>query len=208
MPIVSWDRAKGGSLSSGRQGVKRTKKKKETAGYASRQEPRSDVTFTRGWEEKEQRKVKVFLSFSLSSFLSFFFCASANLSKGIRYESNGVARNGLTRCIAVSRFAPRTSGCPHCLAASGLNRFRRARLFGKGLLIILPIINSDCGARAGNLKGGGQRDRRIRLMPTRLVFCTLFLRYFLNSLDSLLLPRCFFRLRFPREFRYRPVIRR
>lgn len=39
------------------------------------------------------------------------------------------------------------SGCPLRLAAGGLNRFRRARLSGRGLLIILPIINSDCGAR-------------------------------------------------------------
>ena len=47
--------------------------------------------------------------------------------------------------------------------------------------------------RRGESKGGGQRDRRIRSMPAGLVFCTLFLRYFLSPLDSLFLPRYFFR---------------
>lgn len=111
MPIVSWDQAKGGSLSSGRQGAKRTKKK-ELQGTRADRSTRSDVTFTRDWGEEEQRKVKALLSFSLFLFVfSLFFCTSANLGKGIRYESNGVARNELTRCT-VSRFA----GCSLCLA--------------------------------------------------------------------------------------------
>lgn len=77
-------------------------------------------------------------------------------------------------------------------ARADLIDFGERGFSGLELLIIFPIINSDCGARADDLKGSGQRDRRIRLMPTRLVFCTLFLRYFLNSLDSLLLPRLLF----------------
>jgi len=49
------------------------KKKKNYGVREQAGKPRSDVTFTRGREEKEQWKVKVFLSFSFFFFIFSFF---------------------------------------------------------------------------------------------------------------------------------------
>jgi len=87
------------------------KKKKELWGTrAGRETPfRCDIYTWPGGERTVEGKGFPLVFFFL--FYLFFFCTSANLGKGIRYESNGVARNGLTRCIVVSRFASRISGC-------------------------------------------------------------------------------------------------
>lgn len=98
MPIVSRGRAGDGSLSSREteDARKRERRKRKartgyggTGGQASeREKRRSDETFTRR-REKEQRKVSPFLP---SLFPFPFSRANANLSKGIRYESNRAAR--------------------------------------------------------------------------------------------------------------------
>lgn len=59
------------------------------------------------------------------------------------------------------------SGYSLCLATGRLNRFQGA---SKRTFDNPSIINNDCGVRANNLKGGGQRDRRIRLISAHLVF--------------------------------------
>lgn len=105
---------------------------------------------------------------------------STNLGKGIRYDCNGLARNGLTRYI---------TGLSFCVEDIGMHAWRRTSLIDSRTEVLarttfdnLSVINNDCGARAGDSRSNGRRDRRIRLIP---VLSVLHLFFFASAASSL-----------------------
>lgn len=107
-------------------------------------------------ERAAEGKGFLFIFFPLVS--SFFFARASVLisAKRIRYESNGVARNGLTRYIVVSRFASRTPGCSRAAWPNGQALIDSGvEAFAEAIFDNLRVINSDCGARGDTREAAG-----------------------------------------------------